>query len=379
MIYDEAQYYETRNYSVSLLQDFVLPISPKLDTSFGFKAERKDLQKAYLLSPAPAVVQNSTGQYTFPAALSDSPDRSGNNYLTTDLGVYGQARYNIVDPLNLHAGLRLDNNSIYGTVLNPRVGLVYDVTPQTVAKLFYGSAFLEPQPRSLYGTFNGKLENPNLVPEKVKTLEASVTQNYRDVVLGADVYYNLGTDVITTLSGGGVGNVGSRHMWGVDLTTRYQSKDVPGLDLAKVDAYLSYVNSQEDIDNTGNYTPTGDIAPYKLHLILTGYPTKKINFSFQNRWISSINLVSTDPLGSVSGYFVSDFSLNFLDVGWKGFDIGFKVYNIFDTTYFQPGYSVGDAGENPDGSGATLGSPGYYNSRLPQPGRTFFVSARLTI
>lgn len=61
------------------------------------------------------------------------------------IGLYAQDEYRITDSLLINAGLRLDHHHMIDDLqLNPRIGLIWDITPSFTAKLLYGSAFRAP-------------------------------------------------------------------------------------------------------------------------------------------------------------------------------------------------------------------------------------------
>lgn len=60
-------------------------------------------------------------------------------------GLYVQDEFRITNSLLLNAGLRLDQHHLINSLqLNPRIGLIWDITPAFTAKLLYGSAFRAP-------------------------------------------------------------------------------------------------------------------------------------------------------------------------------------------------------------------------------------------
>lgn len=61
------------------------------------------------------------------------------------IGLYAQDEFRITDNLLLNAGLRMDHHHMIDSLqFNPRVGLIWDVTPSLTAKLLYGSSFRAP-------------------------------------------------------------------------------------------------------------------------------------------------------------------------------------------------------------------------------------------
>ncbi|NOU23226.1 MAG: TonB-dependent receptor, partial [Methyloglobulus sp.] len=76
-----------------------------------------------------------------------NPPESGFNTNNSGwrVGLYVQDEFRITNSLLLNAGLRLDHHHLINSLqLNPRIGLIWDITPAFTAKLLYGSAFRAP-------------------------------------------------------------------------------------------------------------------------------------------------------------------------------------------------------------------------------------------
>ncbi|MEQ1916446.1 MAG: TonB-dependent receptor, partial [Gallionella sp.] len=72
-----------------------------------------------------------------------NPPESGFNTNNSGwrVGLYVQDEFRITNSLLLNAGLRLDHHHLINSLqLNPRIGLIWDITPAFTAKLLYGSA-----------------------------------------------------------------------------------------------------------------------------------------------------------------------------------------------------------------------------------------------
>lgn len=89
--------------------------------------------------------------------------------------VYGEDIFDIQSNLRLTTGARYDRYSDFGGSFNPRAGLAWEFSEGHDFKLIYGSAFRAPAFGELYQTNNPVVNgNPNLMPETIKTWEASL-------------------------------------------------------------------------------------------------------------------------------------------------------------------------------------------------------------
>ncbi len=89
-------------------------------------------------------------------------------------GVYVQDEYRLTDSLLVNAGLRLDYHHMIKTLqLNPRIGLIWDLTPAITTKLLYGSAFRAPNvyEKDYDVPAFGNFKNPNNKEELIKSYE----------------------------------------------------------------------------------------------------------------------------------------------------------------------------------------------------------------
>ncbi|MEQ1486221.1 TonB-dependent receptor [Methyloglobulus sp.] len=105
------------------------------------------------------------------------------------VGAYFQDEFRITKSLLLNAGLRLDHHHMLDNLqLNPRIGLIWDITPSFTAKLLYGSAFRAPN--VLEHDLNTAKAKP-VADEQVKSYEA-VAEWYPGggVKLLGTVFYN---------------------------------------------------------------------------------------------------------------------------------------------------------------------------------------------
>lgn len=390
--YQYAEYWQANNAGFSLFQDFAYNAASNLIVNFGFKYDRRILNRDYVINTSEVVRpyihrlddpdrtplnEAVESTFPFPARPDDATLDQENHNTLDDRGIYAQAQYSPSEAITLVGGLRYDYNSVWKEVWSPRIGVVAQPAPGFVAKAFFGTAFLEPSARILYGGWQGSLSNDDLVPEKMRTFEVSAAYTKNIWSAGLNMFYNTAPDAIGQVRVPGVGrvpvNLGSRKMIGVEANGKVLLTN-QGSFLSKFrgDLYVSYIKSEEDLGDTGDFEETGNMAPIKVKAILTGFIKDRLSISLQNRYISEINTVKTNPLGKIDPYFVNDLYVQYNDVLVEGISLGMKVYNLFDVNYFHPGYRDADAGES--GVDNALLNTSWYNSRLPQPERTFMFT-----
>ena len=87
-------------------------------------------------------------------------------------GLFIHDEISLTDKLTLNVGARYDQPIVGDAEIHPRLGLVYNWSPDTTLKALYGSSFRPPNAYELYYT-NGTdyLSNPNLKPETIRTFE----------------------------------------------------------------------------------------------------------------------------------------------------------------------------------------------------------------
>lgn len=143
--------------------------SSRFRVSAGVVLERERLADRYSIA--------SSGSAEVPAPRPPEPLR-----ITNDLvSLYAEATVALSKELRLYAGLRHDDATSTGTADTPRAGIVLN-RDRVTAKLLYMQAFRAPKPWDL----TDGLGNPELEPEEMRTVEASVAYSFSDH-LRADV------------------------------------------------------------------------------------------------------------------------------------------------------------------------------------------------
>ncbi len=112
------------------------------------------------------------------------------------LSFYLQNEYQVFENLLVTFGLRHDRNTISGSSLSPRGAIVYNPFKTSTLKLLFGEAFRAP---NLYESHysdpvSGFKSNPNLRPEKGRTLEIAWEQRIGSQSLGSISLYRYSMD-----------------------------------------------------------------------------------------------------------------------------------------------------------------------------------------
>ena len=147
------------------------------------------------------------------------------NYSNT--GAFLRLQAKEIGQATFSLGVRYDNNTAYGETWNPRAGVVWKPgeDEHTVVKLLYGEAYLAPSPfysHKHFGSFYSvpisgtdpsgyhsaffHLPNADLQPEKVRSVEGVLTQDYgHQLRFSLNPYYtkvnHLIQDVVDTAGG----------------------------------------------------------------------------------------------------------------------------------------------------------------------------------
>ncbi|MEK7990809.1 MAG: TonB-dependent receptor, partial [Thiotrichaceae bacterium] len=225
-------------------QEFEYKFTQDLLLSSGLKYEDKELTKRYDIPgywdsaiSSTAEIGSGIGHstdltYDIPPVPGEMPDYNLTN--VRDIGGYVQA---ILDrnAWRFNLGLRYDHNSMYGSVINPRVAAIYHYNQDWTFKTLYGKAFQEPAPILLWGGWSDRSANPDLQPEKVQNLEFIAMYHTDNLWQEWSLYASHYTDVIKEEAE----NAGTRDIWGLEYRSKWSfAHFAKGLD--DITAYFNY-------------------------------------------------------------------------------------------------------------------------------------------
>ncbi|RMH69979.1 MAG: TonB-dependent receptor [Gemmatimonadetes bacterium] len=389
-------YWQILNASISFNQDFDVKVNKMFSFNTGMKYEQKYLQKAYDINGESAA--GTPGGYEpvgeIDAATYQYPEpppavfQAQNRIFTEDIGVYVQSRYRLENLWGqdgvhqLHLGVRLDDNSKYGSATTIRSGYTAKLGKLGL-KVLYGEAFQEPVPRLLYGGWTGSGSDPNLKPEESKTVEISASYYWRNSKNLISFWQVNNTKTIVNTPDGAK-NLGDRTVTGMDYHFHYQLVNTEARQL-KAWLYYSHIFKAEEAKfEDGIHVgegAIGDLAMDKLWFGITSSIGSNVWGTVRGRFIGERETVDSNPIPAVDGFFTTDVHLEWLNVVGSGLGLSVDVYNLFDTEYDHPGIRDAGAGTTPgyfESDGTWVGgSQSYYNSLLPQPGRAVLVSLHM--
>ena len=112
---------------------------------------------------------------------------AGTAYLRNNTGWYVQQQFEAWNRLSVSAGVRLENNTTFGTRANPKAGLSFRIQPSTRLRFAAGTGITEPSFTENFSSNTFFLGNLNLAPERSRSWEAGIEQSFLQNRLTADL------------------------------------------------------------------------------------------------------------------------------------------------------------------------------------------------
>jgi outer membrane receptor for ferrienterochelin and colicins len=110
-----------------------------------------------------------------PHAPYVSSDRSASVF-----ALYAEDEFTPTKRWTLNFGLRADRFDTFGSMLNPRAGIIFKPRDRTAVKLLFGRAFRAPNAYEMYYADGYSMKgNGNLEPERIETYQA-ILESYRE-------------------------------------------------------------------------------------------------------------------------------------------------------------------------------------------------------
>lgn len=157
-----------------------------------------------------------------------------------ELGTYGFIQQTIAKKLTLNAGLRLQNNQVYGNEWVPSAGLAWNMDENSTWKVSFSKGFRSPTIRELF-LFG---PNPKLQPETVFTYETGLLRSFFDKKMKFELtgFWVKGDNMIIIVPQKGLQNAGEVSNKGVEF-----SADVNPTSKLSIHTAYSYINMKTPV------------------------------------------------------------------------------------------------------------------------------------
>lgn len=268
---------------------------------------------------------------------------------------YLQDEWQLLERVNLTAGVRYDHYSDFGGTVNPRAGLVWSFLENADLKFLYGQAFRAPNFVELYNINNPVVVgNPNLKPERISTYEAGLAYRLNRFFAGEmNYFYSKIDDLIiydTSTTPAHFVNAGKSDTQGVEL----------GLNGAfDGELYWKLTYAWQD--------PRDALTDQRLPFVPSQRASGSINYALTQYLNLHSDLLWTGPRPRPQGdsrpempsYTTVDLAVTLKNF-FETLEIQTTVRNIFDERF-----------RDPDTSGAQQKVPGDF----PREGISAFVTA----
>lgn len=257
------------------------------------------------------------------------PNRVDEHHTSRRFGLYAQDDYRLTTDTTLSVGARYDRATGADGNLNPRLATVTRLSPQTVLKLLYGSAFRLPNNYELYYAYPGQQSaNPALRPERIRTYEATLdhylTKSFRLTLAG--YLYRMKDQIAQAPDAGGLlqyQNQGDISGRGLEVSANSQFNNG-----AHLRASLGLLETE---DASGRQLDNSPRQLAKFNLVWPLAQTWRLGLEGQA--ISARNSTNT----RVPGYGLVNLTL--LRPLRDGWEVSASAYNLFDRRVQDPASS----------------------------------------
>ncbi|MBS4050129.1 MAG: TonB-dependent receptor, partial [Methylomonas sp.] len=318
----------------------------------GFRYEEMNVQEArnfgvgVLDSPAPPTtagsLQNLTGT---PFTFLDDHHRD-----IWSLAI--QDEWQFAQDWHLTTGLRFDHYSDFGSTLNPRAALIWDINSELTGKILYGQAYRAPSFVEQYQRNSPQfIGNSSLQPETIETTELAFdyrpTTNLRTTL---NLYYYkikdlIGGEFITQNAPLSETNLAGQSAYGSEF--EWDWKFLPEWSLRGNYAW-QYARSEE------NQRRVSNVPEHHVYSALAWNFMPKWQIQTQINWLGH-RLSSSGDTRTLPDYETIDLTLNAKRL-FGHLDLTASARNLFDS----------------HGREAAVSS---YPNNLPIPGQSFYFEA----
>jgi outer membrane receptor for ferrienterochelin and colicins len=240
-----------------------------------------------------------------------------------------QDQWTISETLQSTLGVRYDYYTDFGSTVNPRLGVTWQTTPRLTSKLFLGTAFRTPSFVDLYSQNNpAGLGNPDLRPEKIKTLDGGFALNYLfndSLYMEINLFrYEVDNIIAFQPSAGGqvAQNSGELQMNGLE----YQVSWRPSRQITLEFNYsLLDETAQKDVDMSA--------VPKRMANLAAHWRFANWHWYTGAKWVGDRERGPGDARADIDDYIWLNTRL---EARWQGFNVGFAIKNLTDTDAREP-------------------------------------------
>jgi outer membrane receptor for ferrienterochelin and colicins len=254
------------------------------------------------------------------------------NFPFSFFSVYAQDQIMLIKNLNLSAGLRYDQYSVFGQSASPRLALVYKYSEASSLKLLYSQAFRIPNIyESFYESHNSSKKNPDIKPEKIRSAELVWSHKLSKSLFGSFSLYRFTalnlidqildeSDALTTFR-----NIGKATGNGVEYELKYIQNS------KKNQAFLNFTLQKTVDANTKNVLSNSPEFMIKSGFVLA--VTNYFNVAPEFFYETGRKTLQGNETNDVFLINLGINSVMFL----KYFEASLKARNLLNTTYYVPG------------------------------------------
>jgi outer membrane receptor for ferrienterochelin and colicins len=136
------------------------------------------------------------GLYNFFNGKEWGPDVTFTDANRYSIGAYAQINYSLLERMNIITGIQANKVEAIDLDVVPRLGLIWNPVDRINMKVLYSQAFRAPSINELSIDFPEMLGNPNLIPEKVSTLDLGINYQGEQIQTGINFFYSQQKDII---------------------------------------------------------------------------------------------------------------------------------------------------------------------------------------
>jgi outer membrane receptor for ferrienterochelin and colicins len=258
------------------------------------------------------------------------------------LALFIQDTWQIVDKVNLTAGLRADHYSDFGSTVNPRLSLVWKLRENTNIKLLYGHAFRAPIFADFYTIAPNKVGNENLGPEKVRSFEVGINHKFTpDIIASINYFYNALTDIILPTGEVIIEGYPPQLMNSGKVNSQGIEAEIKANFEKNTYAYFNYSYAKAKDELTGEVIPNiaNNLFNFGLNVGAWKYLNANLNVNFvgdRKRGNQILPLFGIpDPRDPIKAYSLFDLTLRGRNF-WKNTEVIFSIHNLLNTEYTDP-------------------------------------------